>query len=1116
MDSTLPSDPATGGEASCKEEEHQTGNVQPRGIDDRAHVLKQIRHANQNDIIMIDVNNDEQHKDLAVQSASDSATENSANSIAIIFDQTASSAIAKPKKKLFHTNMTFGSHAAPLDLLTPPPSDHDSPEETLICRVAESNTSRSWNFDGIPRSTKSCPFDFGEKDDRQAENGQSVSTNPANAVSSASADPLDNIKQRAEAQGCQNSKALREQKKEQRKVSQNSLPRMKVSTSMQQQRTISRISDHSYQVQGQRKETSASDDADVAVAWNLMGEASGVSSRKQSATRLNPYSREAAEQYRTQNRHVSNIEPDVQTVDLISSNPGDIAPVSQEEQQRREERLNRMKQNQFFGSRKRDRNPPGKFHGIDLTEEQPKRRRLNESGTASPQTKIPASREPDGSTLTKTQSTGIFSALEKLQRNLKNPVSTPVARKQDLDEMFPPQEADILLTKKVRELTGSHAEIAQRRDRFKERQRDLASILGVSMKLALLLSVDDTNTSIPKWLEEITEFIDAVLKKNRSGKLQRRRIDDIRSTLERRLHSLSEPPEHVAEKRFAEVLNPHYLAQIQSEIPQIEDEVKKAQAEIKAQSNQKYKSKRNGLQALHRDETRTNAKKRPSVRTNRGVGQRNIDEQTAGIKAQLALFYAQDSQTSRTIDAVDSMDLGSSFAESDDESDVSEEDEGERCMRPIGLASPIPGQVVQSAPSVDKQISVTKPNVPSFAEAAKEVQAPERTAYTGTQRPDEEMIKRMEQRRAQQQIRSSQEAPVHSHIADEVEESSEVDEDTGTEELVSDEEVALDEIAQDEDGNPICWQYTVAVKTVGLGADDDFEHIACITFDKKKAKAKLDAITGWFTKEYRRLNPDISVDSYKVTVDNHPNGNVTQELKIGPLRESGYHATLTREVVKKAEVDYELAKKWQIVRSHKSWFVDFKKSITPYHEDPAVLKEPGIQSEQEPAINVEQPLTDPVNSEIVDDTAAMETSQASSRSTSTSDTESLFGDGRSGASQPSPPSTCTSIPFVSSFQSAERLTGDQVRTYTTVSLANRHAKKVFMAWYVKALSGEENVLYLAQQDAEFEDELRESGDDHKWDHEDECLVTNEDGTRQMERMHVWVRPVPRYGPEDTR
>lgn len=99
-----------------------------------------------------------------------------------------------------------------------------------------------------------------------------------------------------------------------------------------------------------------------------------------------------------------------------------------------------------------------------------------------------------------------------------------------------------------------------------------------------------------------------------------------------------------------------------------------------------------------------------------------------------------------------------------------------------------------------------------------------------------------------------------------------------------------------------------------------------------------------------------------------------------------------------------------------------------------------------------------------------------------------------------------------------RPTFDQLRHYTTRSLANRHAKDVFMRWFMERLPGSENQAYISLEDESMEEDLRAIGDRSCWERKEEFYRADESvpggQARVMDRLRVWVAETKAYGPRN--
>ncbi|KAK5945968.1 hypothetical protein PMZ80_000107 [Knufia obscura] len=85
----------------------------------------------------------------------------------------------------------------------------------------------------------------------------------------------------------------------------------------------------------------------------------------------------------------------------------------------------------------------------------------------------------------------------------------------------------------------------------------------------------------------------------------------------------------------------------------------------------------------------------------------------------------------------------------------------------------------------------------------------------------------------------------------------------------------------------------------------------------------------------------------------------------------------------------------------------------------------------------------------------------------------------------------------------------QLRLFSSLALANRHAKEVFMHWFIEHLRGAHNLGYIRTEDENMEEELRSIGDRAAWSREEDFVVMREGKDEQGEKrvndsFRVWV------------
>ena len=96
-----------------------------------------------------------------------------------------------------------------------------------------------------------------------------------------------------------------------------------------------------------------------------------------------------------------------------------------------------------------------------------------------------------------------------------------------------------------------------------------------------------------------------------------------------------------------------------------------------------------------------------------------------------------------------------------------------------------------------------------------------------------------------------------------------------------------------------------------------------------------------------------------------------------------------------------------------------------------------------------------------------------------------------------------------------RANGDHFRIFHCLADANRHAKEVFMQWFMSNLKGFNNHDFIASRDEEIEDELEAIGNRSLWARgEDLAVAQHEDGRPINEHFRVFVRQATGSGPSN--
>ncbi|KIW14860.1 hypothetical protein PV08_07645 [Exophiala spinifera] len=142
------------------------------------------------------------------------------------------------------------------------------------------------------------------------------------------------------------------------------------------------------------------------------------------------------------------------------------------------------------------------------------------------------------------------------------------------------------------------------------------------------------------------------------------------------------------------------------------------------------------------------------------------------------------------------------------------------------------------------------------------------------------------------------------------------------------------------------------------------------------------------------------------------------------------------------------------------------------------------------------------------------------------DLDSLFGDDSTVAPQQKSDLAPASVPLGHLGTVTTTMPREEMKTYTTSVLANRHAKEHYMAWYARFFPGVANEGYRRVEDEAVEKELESMGTWGLWSREESFTRRahrDEDGDEMMdggdeervqEKFKVWVRKVEVLGPRN--
>lgn len=684
-------------------------------------VLQQLRNVEASDIVMID---DNEELNSTTSTTISSAHCQLAGSLGSEQLSSAPDLAARPKKKLFNSSLSFAPSANAFKLPTPPPSDSSSPEHSQSRNPFEFDLEDTSGLADLSRILSQATADITSA--QQVQSGLPIFRGVGEKDSANGQNTIALTKQRAEAQGCETSRVLREKRLLDKRAAQRAKFR---DISTVTPRALPRKQAVSPPVkpvpsQNQSIEVLSSDEDESSKAWEHLAQAMGRQLTPAPKQVNNPYSRDAANQYRTQDRHLGDDRNTKHTtVAKLTSN--DIQPKTKEELLRMEARLLRIKQNQ--PGQKRQRDPPGPFYAPDLGEK-PKRQRTNSSKVLRKPAQDHAAEADHAVFDVSAPITGALSELTALQNRPKTQ-APPKLQEQDFDTMYPPQDSEATWDRDVSQYADVDKTAILLRDRLQNRQKDLNAIVDTNMLIAKLLAVREADSNMEEWINEFKVYKIAVLDEDRSGKLQRQRIKNIGDNCKRRLTSCGIAPNPtIVNARCSEIITPEQMERLKTEIPRIDVEL----AEAKKQATARSQARKN---AAHR--VATSIRGTSTARTTRSQsylpqqvpkGSSRIEQQIAAKRAELAEVTARieardrkgaadklisgDSERTRVVETME-LDFGLPQDEASDSESV--EDDDEDYTRPVD-SKPTP--LIRNVEQSERQNVEPSPVVPPTYEVA--------------------------------------------------------------------------------------------------------------------------------------------------------------------------------------------------------------------------------------------------------------------------------------------------------------------------------------------------------------------------------------------------------------
>jgi hypothetical protein len=687
--------------------------------------------------------------------------------------------------------------------------------------------------------------------------------------------------------------------------------------------------------------------------------------------------------------------------------------------------------------------------------------------------------------------------LEDDTSNPERPTFAPVSSRA-------PATKDLTLPKNFSQLAETEKEVIIQHEAAKEKKRDLDVIGSVFWDFAQLLCfpnrelTDRTMQTETDELYDIGRFIGLVVDQNKCGKVRRKRIQDIRENIKRRIEKAArhapEPTEATIMKEMRRTFRPEHIDFVHKELPKVERLIDHwGHLRRSGRDSRKASRKRGSQEVTPRKQVRfadeeepdavysfpsrspkltkpLKALKQPGSATeNRRQAQyHHQDRLEEKLRAQLKLF--------ETADAEEIADLQTQVANTqaeleriyrEDESD-SEEEDGAEFVFGAGLdvTRSRPGQDINEINSL-KDAGQKASDIHTAQQEEQGRQAPGQ--LKSRQSFDPELLRQMQLNRAKQLAQVADPSIIEDKAT-----AVALDSDT-------DDGTAASSDDEDEDEDRHVCKYVVWGAHRGLANYEDADHYRITaTYDKGRAEKRVrEHIIG----VQGQLPAGTVFDAANWSCNTvYRDGLLEQHLMLGADVNHEARVWIEKELVDLGEKRFRQAKRRHAVVERFTYKVYWEKTVTP------VLAEGAEDAEQATDKTTTAPKSDRFDD--------------------------LFGSSAS----PEPAS-----PEMTEARARDAVVTEisrdeiEARTFSCAVYANRDAKDVFLAWYYTFLPGFANEGYRRQEDESMEQTLESLGDWGLFDRSESLQREEPDGangvTRKVdEKFRVWVKKIAVKGP----
>lgn len=652
---------------------------------------------------------------------------------------------------------------------------------------------------------------------------------------------------------------------------------------------------------------------------------------------------------------------------------------------------------------------------------------------------------------------------------------------------YPAQGDDLRLPKDFPNFSDDRKQIIIEHEIEKERHRDLEAILAVFRQAAIFGTVDEFTDRESKEIKFIQEFAKMVIDHSLSGKRMRKRVTDVRDNMRRRVQrrALEEMPDH--QSLLDKMLKPERRQHVEQMIADAEERIKKLSI-LRSQAHS-GKPKRppeasvigkdpQGRQAL-KDRKRTRLVSNMSLSSNdpytdlpdgavvefdtHGQMQSAV---TATERRRLAQYAVADRKAARLRAALARFEEGAQDASPPRDVATWQHDE-------VSDISSEEEEGAEFYTSLDATRPLQDPR--SHADACSDSEKSQHARHH--QCNDEALAASMRQTERQRSILNEQSTQRPDYYLSSVNNEKAIQQ-KGESETFLNPKAVVDFIdghdGVGDDDERICYRYTMKSQSCGIPEyDDDYEIEHGSFLNHKTAETHLDALIRELIERYYD-SQSIGRGTHQQH-SRHDDGQSETVVEFGKDSEAYLRIWIERSEHCPSGIEYQNAKVRRACRAKTVYTVLWERVVTPI--------EPTHEAED--------------------------------------DDDDLFG-----PDEPLPITAATASSLINDGTSTPQITRVQwepLRLFTTIAAANRHAKDVFMRWFMDHLRGSENFGYILLEEQSVEDQLESYGNTTMWEREEEFDVyedsgdTEEDivGERRLienDRFRVWVTEKDVSGP----